>query len=85
MLRRRLEVVIGTPFTEGNPIEVLRNGDQIFPAMLEAIRGAEATVDLMTFVYWQGDIARGVRRGDVANGPGPGSGSGCSSTPSAAG
>ena len=25
--------------------------------MLEAIRGAEPTVDLMTFVYWQGDIA----------------------------
>ena len=58
LLRRRLEVVIGTPFTEGNSITVLRNGDEIFPAMLEAIRGAEQTVDLMTFVYWQGDIAR---------------------------
>jgi cardiolipin synthase len=58
VLRRRLEVVIGTPFTEGNSIDVLRNGDRIFPAMLEAIRGAESTVDLMTFVYWQGDIAR---------------------------
>ena len=58
VLRRRLEVVIGTPFTEGNQIDVLRNGDQIFPAMLEAIRGAQATVDLMTFVYWQGEIAR---------------------------
>ena len=58
VLRRRLEVVIGTPFTEGNSITVLRNGDQIFPAMLEAIRAAEKTVDLMTFVYWQGDIAR---------------------------
>jgi cardiolipin synthase len=57
VLRRRLEVVIGTPFTEGNSITVLRNGDQIFPAMLEAIRRAEKTVDLMTFVYWKGDIA----------------------------
>ena len=57
VLRRRLEVVIGTPFTEGNSITVLRNGDEIFPAMLEAIRGAQATVDLMTFVYWKGDIA----------------------------
>ena len=56
-LRRRLEVVIGTPFTEGNSITVLRNGDEIFPAMLAAIRAAESTVDLMTFVYWQGDIA----------------------------
>lgn len=57
LLRRRLEVIVGTPFTEGNDITVLRNGDQIFPAMLEAIRAAESTVDLMTFVYWQGDIA----------------------------
>ena len=58
LLRRRLEVTIGTPFTEGNQIDVLRNGDQIFPAMLEAIGAAEHTVDLMTFVYWRGDIAR---------------------------
>ena len=57
VLRRRLEVTIGTPFTEGNKIDVLRNGDRIFPAMLEAIRGAQSTVDLMTFVYWRGDIA----------------------------
>ncbi|MEO7979332.1 MAG: phospholipase D-like domain-containing protein [Sporichthyaceae bacterium] len=60
VLRRRLEVTIGTPFTEGNTIDVLRNGDQIFPALLAAIRGAKATVDLMTFVYWRGDIARDV-------------------------
>jgi cardiolipin synthase len=45
-------------FTEGNQITVLRNGDEIFPAMLEAIRGAEHSVDLMTFVYWKGWPAR---------------------------
>ena len=56
-LRRRFEVIIGTPFTEGNALTVLRNGDEIFPAMLDAIRGAASTVDLMTFVYWRGDIA----------------------------
>jgi cardiolipin synthase A/B len=56
-LRRRLEVIIGTPFTEGNALTVLRNGDEIFPVMLEAIRSATSTVDLMTFVYWRGDIA----------------------------
>jgi cardiolipin synthase len=58
VLRRRMETVIGTPFTEGNAVTVLRNGDRIFPAMLEAIRSAQATVDLMTFVYWRGEIAR---------------------------
>jgi cardiolipin synthase len=57
-LRRRLEVLVGKPFTEGNELTVLRNGDRIFPAMLDAIRAAERTVDFMTFVYWKGDIAR---------------------------
>ena len=53
-LRRSLECLVGVHFTEGNAITVLRNGDEIFPAMLEAIRKAQHTVDLMTFVYWQG-------------------------------
>ncbi|HEX6238640.1 MAG TPA: phospholipase D-like domain-containing protein [Acidimicrobiales bacterium] len=56
--RRTLEGLIGTPATEGNAVDVLRNGDEIFPSMLDAIRAAERTVDFMTFVYWTGDIAR---------------------------
>ena len=55
-IRRTLEGVIGVPATEGNRLEVLRNGDEIFPAMLEAIDGAEHTIDLLTFVYWEGEI-----------------------------
>jgi hypothetical protein len=39
-LRRSLECLVGVHFTEGNAITVLRNGDEIFPAMLEAIRTA---------------------------------------------
>jgi cardiolipin synthase len=57
-IRRRLERLIGIAATEGNALTVLRNGDEIFGAMLAAIRSAEHTVDLMTFVYWKGDIAR---------------------------
>ena len=57
-LRRTLEGLIGIPATEGNRIEVLHNGDQIFPAMLEAIRDAQRSIDLLTFVYWRGDIAQ---------------------------
>jgi cardiolipin synthase len=53
---RTLEGVIGVPATEGNRLDVLRNGDEIFPAMLEAIDGAEHTIDLLTFVYWEGEI-----------------------------
>lgn len=57
-LRRTLECLVGAAFTEGNAITVLRNGNEIFPAMLEAIRAAEHSVDLMTFVYWKGWPAR---------------------------
>ncbi|MFV0131925.1 phospholipase D-like domain-containing protein [Streptomyces sp. HMX87] len=57
-IRRRLERLIGIAATEGNDLVALRNGDEIFPAMLGAIRSAEHTVDMMTFVYWKGDIAR---------------------------
>ncbi|MDW8804860.1 phospholipase D-like domain-containing protein [Streptomyces scabiei] len=57
-IRRRLERLIGVAATEGNTLTALRNGDEIFAAMLTAIRRAEHTVDMMTFVYWRGDIAR---------------------------
>ncbi|WP_030778300.1 phospholipase D-like domain-containing protein [Streptomyces sp. NRRL S-920] len=57
-MRRRLERLIGIAATEGNALVPLRNGDEIFTAMLDAIRGAEHTVDMMTFVYWRGEIAR---------------------------
>ncbi|MEU6986445.1 phospholipase D-like domain-containing protein [Streptomyces sp. NPDC046324] len=57
-IRRRLERLIGIAATEGNKLVPLRNGDEIFAAMLAGIRRAEHTVDMMTFVYWKGDIAR---------------------------
>ena len=55
-LRRGLESLIGIPFTEGNRVDVLRNGDEVFPAMLEAIRAARSTVDLLAFQMGTGDI-----------------------------
>ena len=54
--RRSLEGMIGVPATEGNRIDVLKNGDRIFPAMLEAIADASNTIDFLTFVYWRGEI-----------------------------
>jgi cardiolipin synthase len=55
-VRRTLEGVLGVPATEGNRIEVLRNGDEIFPAIFDAIDQAEHTIDFLTFVYWEGAI-----------------------------
>lgn len=56
-MRLTLETVLGVPFTTGNSIEAFRNGDEIFPPMLEAIRQAEHRIEFLTFVYWKGDIA----------------------------
>ena len=35
---------------EGNKIELLINGDQYFPAMLEAIRGAQRTINFAAYI-----------------------------------
>lgn len=45
-------------FTEGNSVTRLRNGVEIFPAMLRAVRLAKKRIDFVTYVYWTGDIAR---------------------------
>jgi cardiolipin synthase len=52
-----LEQTLGIPFTSGNDIRVLKNGDMIFPAMLDAIRQSKERVEFLTFVYWTGNIA----------------------------
>lgn len=56
--KRMLEAVLGVPVTTGNQIEVLKNGDQIFPAMFDAIDSAERSIDFLTFVYWNGEIGK---------------------------
>jgi len=55
--RRALEGTLGIPFTANNRIERLVNGVRIFPAMLEALESAQQSIDFLTFIYWQGDIA----------------------------
>lgn len=48
--------VLGVPFGGGNRLTTLRNGDEIFPAMLQAIRGAKKTVTFETFVFEKGAV-----------------------------
>lgn len=52
-----MEGLLGIPFTEGNEVRVLKNGARIFPAMLDAIEQARSEIELLTFVYWRGEIA----------------------------
>lgn len=57
---RTAEALTAAPISEGNEIELLINGDEIFPAFLETIASAKKSVNLLTYVYWRGDIARDV-------------------------
>ena len=54
--RRSMGVLLGPPIIEGNKVEVLLNGDQIFPAMLDAIRAAKTSITFETYIYWSGSI-----------------------------
>jgi cardiolipin synthase len=51
-------VLLGPPVLNGNRYRVLVNGDRIFPAMLEAIRGAKETINFETYIYWSGAIGK---------------------------
>jgi cardiolipin synthase len=57
---RTAEALTGAPISDGSEVELLVNGDAIFPAILEAIAGAKRTLNLETYVYWQGDITERV-------------------------
>jgi cardiolipin synthase len=60
--RLTLERLLGTPASDGNQVDILRNGDQIFPAMLEAIRAARTSVDMLTYSWWSGEITHAFAR-----------------------
>jgi cardiolipin synthase len=53
---RSLAAAAGQPCTAGNTVELLQNGDEIFPPMLEAIRHSRSTVHFATYIYWTGRI-----------------------------
>jgi cardiolipin synthase len=55
---RSMSVLLGPPMLAGNRVDTLLNGDEIFPAMLKAIREAERTINFETYIYWSGDVGR---------------------------
>lgn len=46
----------GVPLSSGNRIDVLNNGREFYPAMLEAIREAGASITVEAYIYWAGEI-----------------------------
>jgi cardiolipin synthase A/B len=53
-LARTVDAVTARPLLPGNRVLPLLNGDQTFPAMLEAIRGAQSSVTFATYIFDQG-------------------------------
>lgn len=54
--QREMSVLLGPAIESGNHISALQNGEEIFPAMLQAIRSAQTSINFETFIYWSGDI-----------------------------
>jgi cardiolipin synthase len=54
---RALEAHTLSSPVDGNRAQVLLNGNEIFPTMLAAIRGAKTTITFANFLYEDGDIA----------------------------
>jgi cardiolipin synthase len=55
---REIGTLLGPPLVSGNQYRLLRNGDEIFPAMLAAIRDATKSIDFESYVYWSGAIGQ---------------------------
>jgi cardiolipin synthase A/B len=53
-----LEAVADAPVTDGNAVDLLLNGDQFFPAQIQAIRRARRTVTYAQYYYEDGPISK---------------------------
>ncbi len=56
--RREMSVMLGPTITSGNHVSALQNGEEIFPAMLNAIRSATCSITFETYIYWSGSIGK---------------------------
>src|SRR6185369_791250 len=56
--QRSMSTLLGPALVPGNRVDTLLNGDQIFPAMLQAIRNARRTITFETYIYWSGNVGK---------------------------
>lgn len=50
--------IVKMPWTSGNHVQTLLNGKEIFPAMLQDIKGARKSITFETYIFSNGKIAR---------------------------
>jgi cardiolipin synthase len=53
-----LQAYAGAPILAGNTVQILLNGNQIFPAVTQAIRSARRSVTYAQYFYEDGPVAR---------------------------
>jgi cardiolipin synthase len=56
VFKRTIGQLLGPPLVGGNKVTMLRNGEEIFPAMLEGIRSAQRTITFENFLWREGEI-----------------------------
>jgi len=56
--RREMGVMLGPPVLSGNRVRHLRNGEEIFPAMIAAIAAARRSIVFETYIYWSGEVGQ---------------------------
>ena len=49
--------LLGPPLLQGNQVIMFQNGEEIFPAMLAAIRSAQRTITFENFVFHEGRVS----------------------------
>jgi cardiolipin synthase len=54
--QRTMDHLLGSPVVPGNRVTALLNGDQAFPAMLQAIRSAKRSITLEAYIFWPGTM-----------------------------
>ena len=55
---RIMNHLLGPAMLPGNRLTALQNGDEIFPAMLGAIRDSRESITFETYNYWSGEVGR---------------------------
>jgi cardiolipin synthase len=53
-----IEGVTGMPFIAGNHVAIYNNGDEFYPAMLDAIESAEWSITMEHYIFWDGEVGR---------------------------
>ena len=53
---RTMGGLLGPGFVAGNQVTALYNGDEVFPAMLAAIRSARRTITFESYIYWSSSV-----------------------------